>query len=89
MSSLVSLTIFNFLDVAKLRLIKDPRLCTTEHFVEKSGISLNRNIFTNPKTFTKKCLDCLPSRNSINSLVYLVKKDGFNRVFFGGLFSVY
>lgn len=67
-SSLISLTVFNFLDVAKIRLIKDPKLCSVEHFNAKSArISFLESAFIK-SDFTQKCLDCLPTRNSIKSL---------------------
>lgn len=87
----ITLTSTNFLEVAKIRLISDVRKCSPKHYSNKMLYLSIKNYFKKNKVdflisnFGKKCLNCLPSRNTFSAFHYILKTEGFRYTFFSGI----
>lgn len=86
-AGLAALVSTNFLEVTKIRMISDVTNCSVPHYKEKTifGILKNRQQGHTMSFYMRNCVDCLPFRNSLLTLYYLVKSDGVVPTFFRGI----
>ncbi len=87
-ASVITMASTNFLDVTKVRLISDLKRCSKDHYQNKLLVKKIFNKFTGENQITKiakKCMDCLPSRNSFVIASYILQKEGINHFLFSGL----
>lgn len=77
----------NFLEVTKIRMISDVMNCSVPHYKEKTLYSLikNKHSVLELKNLKKKCIDCLPLRNSFLTLYHILITEGFYSMFFRGI----
>jgi hypothetical protein len=84
-----TLTLTNFLEVAKIRLINDASQCSTSHYRSKTILNrIIRKCFTQSLSLiddNTACVKCLPERNSFLLIRHLIKEQGFRYAFFSGI----
>jgi len=88
-AAISTLTLTNFLEVAKIRLISDASQCSTSHYKSKTIFNrVLRKYFAQSLSLiddSSSCYKCLPERNSILLIRHLIQEHGFRYAFFSGI----